>query len=69
MQNIKAKKDIGNNIDEILYYINEPDLIIWHNIEYDEGMIKLELQRLNRLHDYKPKQTLQKKFLYKERFY
>jgi hypothetical protein len=25
---IKAKKDIGNNIDEILYYINEPDLII-----------------------------------------
>ena len=54
---VKDKKDMSNNIDDILYYINSPDLIIWHNIEYDEGMIKLELQRLNRVHDYRPKQT------------
>lgn len=54
---VKDKTNMSNNIDDILYYINEPDLIIWHNIEYDEGMIKLELQRLNRTHDYKPKQT------------
>jgi hypothetical protein len=33
-------------IDEIISYINEPDVIIGHNIEYDESMIKLELKRL-----------------------
>ena len=55
---VKNKSKIDEIIDEILYYINTPDLIIGHNIEYDENMLKLELQRLNRLYDYKPKQTI-----------
>ena len=55
---IKDKPRIDKAIDDILYYINTPDLIIGHNIEYDENMIKLELQRLSRLHDYKAKQTI-----------
>jgi len=54
---VKDKKNMEENVEEILYYINDPDLIIWHNIEYDESMIKLELKRLNRLHDYRPKQS------------
>jgi DNA polymerase III epsilon subunit-like protein len=33
-------------IEEVISYINEPDVIIGHNIEYDEDMIKLELRRL-----------------------
>ena len=54
---VKNKPKIDKAIEDILHYINSPDIIIWHNIEYDESMIKLELQRLNRVHDYKPKQT------------
>ncbi len=53
---VKNKKKIDQSINKILHYINTPDLIIWHNIEYDESMIKLELKRLERTHDYKPKQ-------------
>jgi DNA polymerase III epsilon subunit-like protein len=33
-------------IEEIMSYINQPDVIIGHNIEYDESMLKLELKRL-----------------------
>jgi DNA polymerase III subunit epsilon len=47
---------IENVIDIILHYINTPDMIIGHNIEYDEDMLKVELKRLGREHDYKPKQ-------------
>lgn len=55
---VKNEPLIDKKIDDIIYYINTPDLIIWHNIDYDESMVKLELQRLDRLHDYKPKQTV-----------
>jgi len=34
------------------------DVIIGHNIEYDESMIKLELRRQALLHMYKPKSVL-----------
>ena len=49
---------IENKIDEILTYINETDITIWHNIEYDEDMIKLELKRLDKEYKYKPKQVV-----------
>jgi DNA polymerase III epsilon subunit-like protein len=55
---VKGKPYIENVIDNILEYINEPDIIIWHNIEYDEDMIKLELKRLWQEYRYQPKQTL-----------
>lgn len=55
---VKNAPYIEEVIDEILWYINSADAIIWHNIEYDEDMIKLELQRLNRIYDYKPKQVI-----------
>jgi|TARA_Y100001960_G_C14582103_1_gene781305 DNA polymerase III epsilon subunit-like protein len=44
-------------MDEIMTYINEPDMIIGHNIEYDESMVKLELKRLEKEYLYRPKQT------------
>ena len=55
---IKDSPFIESVIDEILSYINEPDITIWHNIEYDEDMIKLELKRLKQEYKYKPKQTV-----------
>lgn len=53
---VKNAPFIENIIDEILEYINTPDIIIWHNIEYDIDMLKLELKRLDKEHDFKPKQ-------------
>jgi DNA polymerase III epsilon subunit-like protein len=39
-------------------YINSPDIIVWHNIEYDQDMVKLELKRLEEEYKYKPKQVI-----------
>lgn len=55
---VKHEKKIEDTIDTILWYINTPDVVIWHNIEYDEDMIKLELKRLGREYEYRPKQTI-----------
>lgn len=55
---VKNSPSIEEEIDKIMKYINEPDVIIWHNIEYDESMVKLELKRLNREFEYKPKQII-----------
>ena len=55
---VKKAPYIEEVIDEFLSYINSADVIVGHNIEYDESMIKLELQRLSRVHDYRPKQVI-----------
>ncbi len=54
---VKDAPKMEEVIDRILYFLNTPDLIVWHNIEFDESMIKVELKRLEREHDYKPKDT------------
>lgn len=54
---VKDEAFIEDKIDEILEYINEPEMTIWHNIEYDEDMIKIELKRLKQEYKYKPKQV------------
>jgi DNA polymerase III epsilon subunit-like protein len=45
-------------MDEILENINTPDVIIGHNIEYDQDMVKLELKRMQKEYAYKPKQSI-----------
>ena len=55
---VKDAPAIDTVIDKMIGYINTPDIIIGHNIEYDEDMVKLELKRLEREHDYKPKQIV-----------
>ncbi len=55
---VKGAPYIEDIIDDILYSVNTPDIIIWHNIEYDEEMIKLELKRLDKLYKYMPKQSI-----------
>jgi DNA polymerase III subunit epsilon len=54
---VRDAPKIDEKIDEILSYINSADLIIWHNIEYDEGVLWVELDRLQKRYAYQPKQT------------
>ena len=55
---VKNAPFIEDKIDEIMSYINDSDAIIWHNIEYDEDMIKIELKRLNQEYRYQPKEVI-----------
>ncbi len=55
---VKNAPFIEDLIEEIIWYINNPDIIIWHNIEYDIDMIKLELKRLNIEYKFNPKQVI-----------
>lgn len=55
---VKDAPKIDEVMDEILQYINEPDVIVWHNIEYDEDMVKLELKRLKQEYKYNPRQVI-----------
>jgi len=55
---VKEAPYIEDVIEEILYFINTPDIIIWHNIEYDTDMIKLELKRLWLEYKFNPKQIV-----------
>ena len=45
---IKDAPSITQVMDEILENINTPDVIIGHNIEYDQDMVKLELKRMQK---------------------
>ncbi len=55
---VKNSPKIEMVMDDIIDLINTPDIIIGHNIEYDEDMIKLELRRLEREHEYNPKSVI-----------
>jgi len=55
---VKNAPSFEEKVDEIMDYINSPDIIIWHNVEYDEDMIKLELRRLEKEYLYRPKQVI-----------
>ena len=55
---VKNAPYITEVIDKIISCINNVDIIVWHNIEYDEEMIKLELKRLEKEYEYKPKQII-----------
>ena len=55
---VKDAPSMDTQIDEIMWFISEADAIIGHNIEYDEDMIKLELQRHEKSYLYSPDQVL-----------
>ena len=55
---VKNAPYIEDVLDEIIGYINTPDIIVWHNIEYDQDMVKLELKRFESEYKYKPKQAM-----------
>lgn len=41
-------------IDKALRYLNTTEVVVGHNIEYDETVIRYELERLGRKGDYQP---------------
>jgi len=54
---VKDKPPIAEKMNSFLELINDADIVIGHNIEYDEDMMKLELKRLWKEYEYRPKQT------------
>lgn len=57
-KDVVEKWAIAEQIDLFLSYLNRADMVVGHNIEYDESVINYELQRLNRRGDYHPQKTL-----------
>lgn len=55
---VKDAPIMSEQIDEIMSFLGETEVIVGHNIEYDEDMIKLELKRLEKLHLYAPDQVI-----------
>jgi len=55
---VKDAPKMESKIEEIMSYINDVDVIVGHNIEYDESMILLELERLWKKYLYQPKQVV-----------
>ncbi len=57
-KDVTDKAPIAEQIDQFLSYLHRADLVVGHNIEYDESVINYELQRLGRRGDYHPQKTL-----------
>lgn len=49
---------IENVVDSFLKYLNTSDVVVWHNVEFDEEIIRNELARLWRKWDYQPIKSL-----------
>ena len=47
-KDVADKWAIVEQMDSFLQYLNRADIVIGHNIEYDESVINYELQRLGR---------------------
>lgn len=57
-KDVVDKAPIINQMDTFLAYLNSADVVVGHNIEYDESVMNYELQRLGRKGDYNPQKTL-----------
>ncbi|MCH8518642.1 3'-5' exonuclease [Candidatus Gracilibacteria bacterium] len=55
---VRDADPISKKIDILMDFISETDVIIGHNIEFDEEMLKIELSRVQKLHLYKPNQVI-----------
>ena len=55
---VQDKQAIHEHIDELMAFISHADIIVWHNIEYDEMMLDVELRRLGKKHLYNPSQVV-----------
>ncbi|MCB9807606.1 3'-5' exonuclease [Candidatus Peribacteria bacterium] len=57
-KDVMDKKTVSEQMNTFLSYLNSADMVVGHNIEYDESVINYELQRLSRKGDYNPQKTL-----------
>ena len=55
---VKDKQYITEKIDELMWFISEADILVGHNIEYDEMMLDIELRRCWKKHLYNPSQVI-----------
>lgn len=49
---------IEEKIDEIMKVLNGSDIVVWHNVSYDEEILGYELERLGRTGDYTPAKSI-----------
>jgi DNA polymerase-3 subunit epsilon len=49
---------IEESIDTIMQVLNGADIVVGHNVSYDEGILGYELARLGRPGDYTPAQSI-----------
>ena len=49
---------IENSIDTIMKVLNSADIVVGHNVSYDEQILSYELDRLGRSGDYTPIQSI-----------
>lgn len=52
------KLSFDEHLDTILKILNTAEVVIGHNIEYDEGVLGYELERYGRKGEYTPMKTL-----------
>lgn len=57
-KDVADKPPVVEQIDSFLSFLNSADIVVGHNIEYDESVVNYELQRLGRRGDYNPQKTL-----------
>lgn len=57
-RDVAEKPPIQGEMDTIIAFLHSADTVVWHNIEYDEFVLKCELERLGRKGEYMPTQTL-----------
>lgn len=57
-KDVVDKLYIEEHIDVIMKVLNGSDVVVWHNISYDEEIIGYELARLWRRGDYTPTQSI-----------
>lgn len=57
-------KDVENSpyieevVDSFLKFLNSADVVVWHNIEFDEEILRNELERIWRKWDYQPSKSI-----------
>ena len=57
-RDVADKAYMGEHIDTIMKVLNSADIVVGHNISYDEGVLGYELDRLGRSGDYTPIQSI-----------
>jgi DNA polymerase III epsilon subunit-like protein len=57
-RDVENAEPIGHYMDRILKVLHSADVVSWHNVEYDDGILAYELERLGRKWEYVPAKTI-----------
>ncbi len=56
--NVVDKLNFESHVTDIVRFLNTADVVVGHNISYDEEILSYELQRLGRIGEYAPISTV-----------